>query len=359
MTYPQVTTNDDADEPADRRRRPVQPALPRDRGAGPEVLGRGRHLHRVGRGPRRRHRRRQRVRLLRRAALRQRPAALRPPAHRLRQGHRPALPDDARQARRAPLRLGHPRPARRARGAAPARPQDEAGHRRARHRHVQRRLPQLGAQVHRRVARLRHPPGALGRLRPRLQDARARLHGVGHLGLQAAAREGPRLRGLPRAALLLERPDAAVQPRAAHGRRRLQDAPGPGRHRRAAPRDRRARPRLDDDAVDPAGQPRHHGPPRHRLRRRRVRRHRHDGALRHRRGPPRGLRQGPLRARRRPGQLDERIVERLKGADLLGRSFTPPFTYYAGARARAPRLPGRLRHHRGRHRARPHRRRLR
>ena len=138
---------------------------------------------------------------------------------------------------------------------------------------------------------VRHPPGALGRLRPRLQDARARLHGVGHLGVQAAARQGPGLRGLPRAALLLERPDAAVEPRAADGRRRLPAAPGPGRHRRPAAGDRRAGARVDDDAVDPAGQPRHHGRPRHRLRRRRVRRHGHDGALRHRRGAARGVRQ--------------------------------------------------------------------
>ena len=111
--------------------------------------------------------------------------------------------------------------------------QDQAGHRRARHRPVQRRVPQSVLRVHRRVARLRDAPGPLGRLRPRLQDARARLHGVGHLGVQAAPRQGPGLRGLPRAALLLERPDAAVQPRAADGRRRLQDAPGPGRHGRA------------------------------------------------------------------------------------------------------------------------------
>ena len=65
--------------------------------------------------------RRQRVRLLRRPAVRQRPAALRPPAHRLRQGRRAALPDHARPPRRAPLRLGHPRPARRVRGREAAR----------------------------------------------------------------------------------------------------------------------------------------------------------------------------------------------------------------------------------------------
>ena len=85
-----------------------------------------------------------------------------------------------------------------------------------------------------RVARLRHPPGALGRLRPRLPHHEPRLHGVGDLGLQAALRQGPGLRGLPGAALLLERRDAAVQPRAADGRRRLPEPPGPRGHRRAS-----------------------------------------------------------------------------------------------------------------------------
>ncbi len=67
-------------------------------------------------------RRRQRVRVLRRPAVRQRPAALRPPPHRLREGRRAPLPDDAGPAGRAPLRLGLPRPAGRGRGRAPARP---------------------------------------------------------------------------------------------------------------------------------------------------------------------------------------------------------------------------------------------
>ena len=60
-----------------------------------------------------------------------------------------------------------------------------------------------------------------------------------------------------------------------------------------------------------------------------------------------------------PATLDERIVERLTGTDLLGRVVHAAVLLLPGARARAPRLPGRLRHHRGRHRARPHRRRLR
>ena len=113
-------------------------------------------------------------------------------------------------------------------------PQDHRGDPRARHRDVQRGLPRVGHEVHRRVARLRHPPGALGRLRQRLQDPQPRLHGVGDLGVQAALRQGPGLRGLPGPALLLERRDAAVQPRAADGRRRLPEPPGPGRHGRRA-----------------------------------------------------------------------------------------------------------------------------
>ena len=51
----------------------------------------------------------------------------------------------------------------------------------------------------------------------------------------------------------------------------------------------------------------------------------------------------------------ERVVERLKGADLVGRRYTPPFSYFAGPRQVARHPAGRLRHHRGRHRHRPHR----
>ena len=190
MTYPKASTTG-------AHERPVEPTLPRDRGAGPRLLGAGRHLPGQHRRARRGRGRRQRVRLLRRPAVRQRAAALRPPAHRLRQGHRPALPDHARPQGRAPVRLGHPRPARRARGDAAQRHQDHRRDPRAGHREVQRGLPRLGDEVHRRVARLRHPAGALGRLRPRLPHLRARLHGVGDLGLQAALRQGLGLRGLP------------------------------------------------------------------------------------------------------------------------------------------------------------------
>ena len=198
-------------------------------------------------------------------------------------------------------------------------------------------VPRVGAEVHRRVARLRHPPGPLGRLRQRLPDAQPGLHGVGDLGVQAALRQGPGLRGLPGAALLLERRDAAVQPRAADGRRRLPDPPGPGGHRRLPAHRRstswrRARAGLDDDAVDAAVQPGDRGRPRHRLRRGGVRRHRHDRALRARRGPAGGVRRAssPTRA-----PTARAWSSGYRAPTWSGRSYTPPFSYYAGHARRA------------------------
>ena len=86
------------------------------------------------------------------------------------------------QPRRAALRLGHPRPARRDRDREAARPQEQVRDRRDGRGRVQRRLPRVGAALHRRVARLRHPPGPLGRLRQRLQDPRPGLHGIASCG---------------------------------------------------------------------------------------------------------------------------------------------------------------------------------
>ena len=80
----------------------------------------------------------------------------------------------------------------------------------------------LGAALHRRVARLRHPAGPLGRLRQRLQDARPRLHGERHVGVQDAVRQGPDLPGLPGALVLLARqtPLSARRPRSTTSTRR-------------------------------------------------------------------------------------------------------------------------------------------
>ena len=54
-------------------------------------------------------------------------------------------------------------------------------------RDVQRQVPRVGDEVHRRVARLRHPPGPLGRLRQRLQHPEPRLHGVGASGRSSSS----------------------------------------------------------------------------------------------------------------------------------------------------------------------------
>ena len=72
---------------------PDLPALEKDVLAYWDADGTFQASHRRAPGGRERQ---QRVRLLRRPAVRQRPAALRPPAHRVRQGRRAALPDDAR-----------------------------------------------------------------------------------------------------------------------------------------------------------------------------------------------------------------------------------------------------------------------
>ncbi len=125
------------------------------------------------------------------------------------------------------VRLGLPRPARRGRGRTTARHLRQGRHPRDGHRDLQRGLPRLRAPLHQGVGGVRHQAGPLGRLRQRLQDARPPLHGERHVGVQAAARQGPDLPGLQGAALLLAVRDPAVQPRAADGRRRLHRPDGP------------------------------------------------------------------------------------------------------------------------------------
>ena len=130
----------------------------------------------------------------------------------------------------------------------------------------------VGAEVHPGLGALRHPPGAVGRLRQRLQDARPVLHGVRALGVQDALRQGPGLRGLPGAGVLLAVRDAAEQHRDPHGRRVPRPA-GPGADGvvPAAHQDRQADQGadrgLDHHAVDAAVEPRPRGRSRHHLRR--------------------------------------------------------------------------------------------
>src|SRR5690606_27901902 len=93
--------------------RPPPTEPPPHRGGGPRALEGARHLPAVGGGSAGRRGRFERVRLLRRAAVRQRPPPLRPPRHRLREGRRPAVLDDAGPPRGTALRLGLPRTPRR------------------------------------------------------------------------------------------------------------------------------------------------------------------------------------------------------------------------------------------------------
>src|SRR4029450_9352104 len=149
------------------------------------------------------------------------------PRHR--QAHRAPLPDDAGPARRTPLRLGLPRaPGRDAgrEGARRLRPRADPG---LRDRALPRPLPVVGHALHPRVAPLRDAPGALGRLRERLQDDGRLLHGERPVGVRAAVAEGARLRGGARAALLVGGRDAALELRDTP-RRRGARAPGPGAH---------------------------------------------------------------------------------------------------------------------------------
>ncbi len=151
------------------------------------------------------------------------------------------------------------------------------------------------------------------------------------------------------------------QPRAADGRRRLQDAPGPVRHgdlparRRqggGARADRRARARVDDDAVDPADQPGARRRARHRLRgrARRPQRHARLGGAgrpreRDRRGDPRwtGGAGRRVRARRRPAsatyykelgydsaaEATAAVSRTLLGRELEGVHYDRLWDYYA------------------------------
>ena len=129
----------------------------------------------------------------------------------------------------------------------------------------------VGDAVPERLGILRQPRGALGRLRERLPHHGPLLHGEHHVGLQTALGQGADLRGLPRRPLFLGGADAALAFRDA-ARQFLPPAPGPGAdgHLQApseARRDDRAEaPRLDDDALDAAVQPRARRPSRGGLR---------------------------------------------------------------------------------------------
>ena len=167
--------------------------------------------------------RRARLRLLRRPAVRDRAAALRPSAGRHHQGHRAALLDHARLPRGAALRLGLPWPAGRVRDGEASSSSRSRRDIDVRHGQVQRSLPRHRAALHRRMAQDGAPHGPLGGLRQRLQDHGPRLHGIGLVGVQADLGQGADLRGLQGDALLPALRDTAVELRNVAGLRHVQD----------------------------------------------------------------------------------------------------------------------------------------
>ena len=207
-------------------------------------------------------------------------------------------------------------------------------------------------RVHRRVARVRHPAGALGRLRPRLQDPRPRLHGVGDVGLQAAVAT----RGWPTRASASCRTAGTTRPRCpttSCGWTRTSTRCGRTRRSPSGCRLETGElaADLDDDARGRCRPTCDHGRPRHRLRRGRVRRHRH---------APSGTSLGAARLAAYARELKnddsesvvDQVVERLTGRDLLGRTLHAAVHLLPRASRTAHRVRrGRLRHHRGRHRA--------
>ena len=331
------------------------PVVPRARARGARLLGRRRHLRGDRRGAPDRGERRQRVRLLRRPAVRQRPAALRPPAHRLRQGRRPALPDDARHAGRAPLRLGLPRPARRVRGREAAR-----HHAQDRDRGDGRRAssttpaappccatPTSGSDYVTRQARWVDFDNDYKTLDLAYMESVM-------WAFKTLWDKGLDLRGLPGALVLLALRDAAVEHRDEDGRRLPRPA-GSGGHGRAAA-DARAgrrscdgalRAGLDDDAVDAAVEPR-----RRRASGRRVRRGARPTSAASGICSPR-----PASPRTRASSARRRAVLRAvhgRGAASARATRRRSTSSRAGSQ-RAPGAGRRLRHDRGRHRHGAHR----
>ena len=96
----------------------------------------------------------------------------------------------------------YPRPAGRAGDREEAGLQDQGRHRALRRGRVQRQVPRVGAQLHRRVEPADRADRLLDRHRRRLLHARRRLHRVGLVVAQAGVGQGPALRGLQGRALL-------------------------------------------------------------------------------------------------------------------------------------------------------------
>ena len=170
---------------------------------------------------------RPRIRLLRRSAVCDRPAALRTSAGRHDQGRGSALPDHARQLRRAFVRLGLPRAAGRERDGKGVEAAEQARHRGVRRRQIQRGVPFDRAALHVGVGDGRDPHGPLGRFPPRLPHHGPQFHGVGLVGVQGFVGQGAGVRRLQDPAVLSALRDAAVELRDESG---VQGGRRPGDH---------------------------------------------------------------------------------------------------------------------------------
>ena len=258
------------------------------------------------------------------------------------QGRLPAVQDHAGLPRGPEGRLGLPRPPRRDRGGEGARLQRQGRHRGLRRRRVQREVPRVGAAARRRVRGDDPAARLLGRRRRPVPDDGPGVRAERLVVAQAGLRQGPARRGLPGRAVLPALRHRSVRPRAGAGlrdrRRPVGLRPLPA-HQRPVRRHGRAA-GLDHHAVDPRLQHRRRGPPGRHLRHRDERRgDPRGGRAAGRAGAGRGLDgAGPLH-RRRDGAL---VLRAPAGPARL-----------AGGRGRPLRAARRLRHHRGRHRARP------
>ena len=201
--------------------------------------------------------------LLRRAAIRHRPAPPRPLGGVGAQGRGAPLLDDERPPCVAPVRVGLPRPAHRAGNRQVARHVRQGGRGQTRRGRLQRRVPRHRGTACRRLAPHHHPPRPLGGFRRRLQDHGRLLHGVRLVGGEAPLGQGPRLSGLQGDAGVPGLGNRAGQFR---GRTELHRRAGSGRHRVVSLARRRRPPGgVDDHAVDVAVQPGGLRPRRHGL----------------------------------------------------------------------------------------------
>jgi len=311
--------------------------LPRARARGHQVLERPGDLPKVGRAAQGRRA----VHVLRRPADRERQAAHRPHRDARVQGRDPALSDDEGQKRLAQGRLGHARPAGRARGRKAIGARRQGADRGLRHRAVHQGVQAVRLEVQGRVGKDVRARRLLAGHGKSLHHLRGQLHRVRLVEPEADRRQGPSLQGPQGRALLPALRNRALVARGFAG---LQIGAGQVRVRalpRQGPREHLAL-RVDDDALDASFERRAVREPRRRVRRVRFRRqddHHGQGADRVRARRGRRVRNRPDDARARARRHRVRAAVRLPAP--------------ARRQERVARRRGRLRHDDRRHRHRP------